>query len=219
MNETARLWMNARLTAVTSRPTTRSFSTRKKMRMISFDRSKSQWNTFVFIVPALLIRISMAVRRLVCTNCTALIFAETPLGALATARQRVTEASVCAAPPGSRSGSNALFASIASSVRRSLSESGSAGIRLSTYSRSPRSEGIRPAEVCGCSRSPSSASSAISLRTVAGEAPAASAIDFEPTGPPVRMYPFTIEASIFCFLFVSSIPVPLSVLALYLLEC
>ena len=27
------------------------------MRMISFDRSKSQWNTFVFIVPALLIRI------------------------------------------------------------------------------------------------------------------------------------------------------------------
>ena len=219
MNETARLWINARLISETFRPTTRSFRTRKKMRMISLDKSKSQWNTFVFIVPALLIRISIAVRRLVWTNCTALICAETPLGAVATAMYRVAEASVRAAPPGSRSGSNALFASIASSVMRSSSESGSSGIKLSTYSRSPFSEGIRPAEVCGCSSRPISVSSAISLRTVAGEAPAASAIDFEPTGPPVRMYPFTIEASIFCFLFVSSIPVPLRVLALCSLEC
>ena len=42
-------------------------------------------------------------------------------------------------------------------------------IMLSTYSRYALSDGTRPAEVCGCSRYPSSSRSAISLRMVALE--------------------------------------------------
>ena len=69
----------------------------------------------------------------------------------------------------------------------------------STYSRNARAVGTRPAEVCGCSSSPSLASSAISLRTVAELSPVAPcpppartraivpAIVPEPTGSPVSM--------------------------------
>ena len=68
-------------------------STRKNTRRISLVKSKSQWNTRFFMVPAELIKISIAVRRLVCTNCTAFTWAVRPLGEVAAAANFVTEAS------------------------------------------------------------------------------------------------------------------------------
>ena len=47
---------------------------------------------------------------------------------------------------------------------------------------SPFWEGTRPAEVWGCSKSPSSMRSAISFRTVAEDTPICSAMAFDPTG-------------------------------------
>ena len=77
----------------------------------------------------------IAVRRLVCTNCTALIFASAPLGVVLNARYRVETASVFAAPRNNRSGSNALFASIASIVSFSASVNVFGCISASTNSR------------------------------------------------------------------------------------
>ena len=77
-------WTNAGVISATSRPVTRSLNTRKNTRSISVVRSKSQWNTRFFMVPAELIINSMAVRRLVCTSCTAFTLAVAPLGVVAT---------------------------------------------------------------------------------------------------------------------------------------
>ena len=60
---------------------------------------------------------------------------------------------------------------------------------LSTYSLYALSEGILPAEVCGCSRKPISSKSLISLRIVALERPISVlfAMVREPTGDAVRI--------------------------------
>lgn len=86
-------------------PASLPLNTRKNTRRMSLVKSKSQWNTRVFMVPAELIKMSMAVRRLVCTNCTARTWAVSPLGVVATAAHRVAPASSRAARPSSCSGS------------------------------------------------------------------------------------------------------------------
>ena len=85
-----------------------------------------------------------------------------------------------------------------SMARRSGAESGLTSANLSTKTRYPRSVGIRPALVCGAVIRPSSSSSAISLRIVAGDTPSSwrSAIAFEPTGSCVATYSSTIARKI-----------------------
>lgn len=79
-------------------------------------------------------------------------------------------------------------------------------IMLSTYSRYALSDGTRPAEVCGCSRYPSSSRSAISLRMVALERfrPERRLIDREPTGAAESTYSSMTALRIRSFLASSS---------------
>src|ERR1700727_2518321 len=67
-----------------------------------------------------------------------------------------------------------------------------------TYSWKAFSVGMRPAEVCGCERYPSSARSAITLRTDAGLSASSRNLEIvrEPTGSPVSMYARTMAISI-----------------------
>ena len=98
-------WTNAGVISATARPVTFWLNTRKNTRSISLVRSKSQWNTRPFMVPALLLLNSMAVRRLVCTSCTPLTRAVAPLGVVAAAAYRVAPESTWEARSSRRSGS------------------------------------------------------------------------------------------------------------------
>ena len=66
--EAPRDWMNPGVTAATGSPAKCWLSTRKKIRIISGVMSKSQRKIRFFMVPAEVIKMTMAVRRLVCTN-------------------------------------------------------------------------------------------------------------------------------------------------------
>ena len=103
--EAAMFWIKAGVTSETGIPANFSLNTRKNTRKISCDRSKSQWNTRVCMVPAEVIRMTIAVRRLVCTNWIARIFAPRPLGVVDTAANRVAAASTRETPSSNFSGS------------------------------------------------------------------------------------------------------------------
>ena len=75
------------------------------MRVISDVRSKSQRKIRFFIVPVEVIRITMAVRRLVCTNWTPRTTAPLPEGVVETAANRVSPASARETFSSRRSGS------------------------------------------------------------------------------------------------------------------
>ena len=173
----------------TPRPATRSFTVRKNTRRMSGVKSKSQWNTLVFIVPAEVMRIAIAVRRLVCTNCTARTSAPAPPGEVDTAANRVMPAKSRDTPSSSFCGSYDAESRRLSMVRLSSGESGRRFMSRSTYTRYPFCEGMRPADVCGCRSSPRSASSLISLRTVAEETVKSrlSQSILEPAGSPVAI--------------------------------
>ncbi|CAM5628819.1 hypothetical protein SBADM41S_01492 [Streptomyces badius] len=72
-------------------------------------------------------------------------------------------------------------------ARRSGEDNGLTPASLSTKRRYPLSVGMRPALVCGWAMKPSSSSTAMSLRTVAGETPSRcrSVSALEPTGSSV----------------------------------
>ena len=86
----------------TGLPVSWSLNTRKNTRSTSGDRSKSQWNTRVCIVPSVVIKMSIAVRRLVWTNCTPLTAALLPLGV-------VVIAVICVMPVKSRETPSSSF--------------------------------------------------------------------------------------------------------------
>ena len=97
--------MNAGVISSTPRPATFSFTVRKNTRRMSGVMSKSQWNTLVFMVPAEVMSTAIAVRRLVCTNCTARTAAPLPPGVVETAANRVRPASTRETPSSNFSGS------------------------------------------------------------------------------------------------------------------
>ena len=91
-------------------------------------------------------------------------------------------------------------------ARRCVSRIRPPGGSASTYLRYPASVGMRPAEVCGCERNPSSSSADSSFRIVALETPRSerSATVSLPTGSPVRTNSSTTARSTSIFLVPSS---------------
>jgi len=85
--------------------------------------------------------------------------------------ERVTEARVVAARRNQCSLANSTWPNWCRIMSCSTAGSGTASTSASTYQRYPSSVGTRPADVCGCDRSPDVSSSARMWRTVAEDTP------------------------------------------------